>query len=329
MKITTPFVFAIITAFSLTLKSVDYQHHYFGKQNDPSYLFCAPIQFTRNGMHYYLQTIFNDPSYAQDFLPYSLTHFIQFLEHGKEMQQSSAFIEYALRLFCNKIKAAPYISAPAFSDMLSKAPILIKKYALNTYEEINFDQIQNAIKNSMYDMFLTRFTVFKQEPEKFLNDLSHDLVKKVEIIYSIDERIAQERLIQMFIRFLDSSTLKLMWNSRDEMRVWDSVKKIANQFADLVQEDILNRDDLDDLYRSLIERFCYFLDLTGSDLSIDVIKQIKEDIIADELLLFTLEEQEDLIESRAERMMQAVLQTEAKIEAKKYGMITDMLVYNK
>jgi len=325
MKITTPFVFAILVVFSLTLKSVDYQPHYFGKQHDPSYLFCAPIQFTRNGMQYYLQTIFNDQSYVQDFLPYSLTHFIQFLEYGKD----SAFMEHALRLFCNKMKAAPYISAPAFSDMLGKAPRLIKKHALYSFEEISFDHIQNSLKNNLYDMFLTRFTVFKQEPEKFLTDLSYDLVKKVEKIYAIDERIAQERLIQLLIRFLDIGTLKLMWNCRDQMHVWESVKKISNQFADLLDEDILNRDDLDDLFRSLVERFSYFLELAGSDLSIDVIKKIKEEIIDGDLVLFSLEEQEDFIETRAERMLQAVLQTEAKIEAKKFGMITDVMVYDK
>lgn len=325
MKITTPFIFFVIIACSLTLKSVDYQPHYFGKQHDPSYLFCAPIQFSQNGMEYYLKTIFNDKSYVQDFLPYSFTHLIQFLEYGKD----SGFMEHALRLFCNKIKAAHYISASAFSDMLDKAPLLIKRHALREYDIIHFDYIKDSVKNSLYDMFLTKFTLFKQEPELFLDNLSHNLMEKVEKIYSIDDRIAQERLIQMLVRFLDIGTLKLMWNPRDQMQVWESVKKISNQFGSILKEDILSHEDLDDLLRSLTERFCYFLDLTGSGLSIDVIKKIKEEIIDGELLLFSFEEQEGYIETRAERMMQSVLQTEAKIEAKKFGMITDIMVYDK
>lgn len=327
MKIRMPFFLACVSFFILTTKPMNYQHHV-GKQNDPTYLFCAPIHFTRNGIQYYLQTVFNDPSYVQNFLPYSMSHFTQFLEHAHSTKQTKAFMEYSLRLFCNKIKAAPYISALAFSDMLEKIPNLLKGYAITTYEEIDFSCIKNSIKNTLYDMFLNRFALFKQEPEKFLDDLSHDLVKKVETIYALEERIAQERLVQMLLRFLDITTLKLMWTPHDQIYVWDSVKKIANQFADLLNQGIINRDELDDLYRSLIERFCYFLDLSGSELSTDVIQKMKEDVAASDILLFSLEEQEDLIETRAERMMNALIQTEAKIEAKKYGMITDVLVYD-
>lgn len=324
MKITIRFVCISILIFSLTLKSSDYQQHYFGKQNDPSYLFCAPIQFTRNGMQFYLKTIFNDVSYSQDFLPYSFTHFIQFLEYGKDQ----AFVEHALRLFSNKIKAAPYISDGAFIDMLNKVPQIIKKQVLKEYDEINFDHIQNSVNNTLYDMFLTRFAVFKQEPETFLHDLSKDLVKKVDAIYCLEDRMAQERLLQMLVRFFDAGTLKLMWNVHDQMKVWDSVKKISNQFSDLFDQNMLTSEDLDDLYRSLIERFCYFLDLAGSELAIDVIKKIKEDIVAGDILLFQLEEQEELLEPRGDRLMHVILQTEAKIEAKKYGIVTDLHMYD-
>src|SRR5207245_1507919 len=110
MKITTPLVFLLVSLFSLTLKSTDFQHRHFGRQNDTYYRFCAPIQFTRQGMHYFLQTIFNDPQYVHDFLPYSMTHLIQFLEHGKATEQNSVYMEQALRLFGNKLKSTSYIS---------------------------------------------------------------------------------------------------------------------------------------------------------------------------------------------------------------------------
>ena len=297
------------------------------RYQDPSYLFCAPLHFTQQGMQLYLQTIFNDPSYTQNFLPYSFSHFIQFLEQANVTRQTTSFMEYSLRLFCNKIKSAPHICADAFADMLEEMPRLMKS-VIQEYPEINFDDIQTSFKNTMYEMFLNRFALFKQEPEKFLNDLSSSLVKKMDAAYCLEERLARERLAQMLLRFLDITTLKLMWSPADQEAVWKSVLDISERFATLMDKNIITRDGLDDVYRSLIERFCYFLDLAGSDLSADVLKKIKEDILEGKAMLFQLEEQEDLIETRAERLLHMVVQTEAKQEAKKFGLITDVIVHD-
>lgn len=298
------------------------------KYQDPSYLFCAPLHFTKQGIHVYLQTIFNDPSYTQNFLPYSFSHFIQFLEHAHSTHQTTDFMEYSLRLFCNKIKAAPHICADAFAEMVEELPRLMTKNIMHEYPEINFDDIQNSFKNTMYEMFLNRFSAFKQEPEKFLNDLSSALVKKVDAAYCLEERLARERLTQMIVRFLDITTLKLMWSPVDQEAVWKSVLEISERLATLMDKNIITRDGLDDVYRSLIERFCYFLDLAGSELSADVLKKIKEDVLEGKAMLFQLEEQEDLIETRAERLLHMVVQTEAKQEAKKFGLITDVIMHD-
>ncbi len=69
-----------------------------------------------------------------------------------------------------------------------------------------------------------------------------------------------------------------------------------------MQEDILNQDELDDLLKSLVERFVYFLELTGSDLSFDVIETIKKDLESGNLLFHMIDEQEEFIESKVDRL---------------------------
>jgi hypothetical protein len=97
--------------------------------------------------------------------------------------------------------------------------------------------------------------------------------------------------------------------------------------TELKDQGIINQDDLDDLFKSLLERFCHFLDLAGSDLSMDVINSIKQDIVAGKLLFLELEEQEDFIETKAERLQRALLLTEAKVRARSFGIISEVPGY--
>ena len=76
----------------------------------------------------------------------------------------------------------------------------------------------------------------------------------------------------------------------------------------------------------LLESSCKFLDLAGSELSLTVIETIKEDVISNEMLMFEFEEQEQMIETKRERLLDVLMETEAKIEARMRGIITDIVV---
>ena len=107
-----------------------------------------------------------------------------------------------------------------------------------------------------------------------------------------------------------------------------SVKVIAKNLTTLKEHNIINQDDLDDLFKSLLERFCHFLDLAGSDLSVEVIQKIKEDIASGNLMFLELEEQEDFMETKSERLGRSIIQTEAKVRARSYGIITEVPAYS-
>jgi hypothetical protein len=286
-------------------------------------LFCSPVRFTQEGITFYLKHVYSHPAYGHAFLPHSLSDLIEFLAHGKYTHQNRLYMQSAFRLFNNKVKSAPFVTAYAFSDMLDKLPQYVQEYCVATPEESSVSSVVTSIKKTLYSMFLSSFSYFKTNPDAFFDDLSVELIKAIGGARIVQEHVEQEQLRQTMLRFLELCLNKMIWSPLDQENSWQSVKVIAQELAQLADQGIISHDELEDLYQSLLESFCHFLELTGSDLSSEVIDQIKEDIASDSLLLFTLEEQEDHIETKHMRMMRALKDTEAKIHGRRFGMITE------
>lgn len=293
------------------------------QEQDPLTLFCSPVKFTRSGMRCFLKHVFNRAEYCQIYYPHSFSHVIEFLEYGTRTNQDLEYIISTLRLFNNKLKGSRFVTANAYSTFLEQLPNSIAPYC-KVKEDSVWESIQQSIKSILYNSFLTRFSFFKEEPDNFFNDVSQQITQAVSQEL-VEDKVSHEVFKQTLVRFLENGLNKVVWCPVGEEDVWKSVKQISAQLNGLYEQEILNEDELDDLYKSLLEQFCHFLDLCGSDLSIDVINQIKEDIEAGQLNFLVLEEQEEYIETKAERLTRAILQTEAKAFARGYGIITDVL----
>lgn len=291
---------------------------------DPLRLFCAPIKFTQTGIQYYLRNVYSHPAYARDYLPHSLSDFIQFLIYGKNTQQNRVFILSVIRLFLNKIKASPYLSAYSFCDMLEQLPPLLKDYCDDSHKNY-LNDLQKTLKNIFFSFFLSKFNLFKESPDQFFDDIGKEIINAVES--KSQQEVECEHLRLTLIRFLENCLQKLIWSPLDQEEVWISVKAISFKLTALMEENIINSEELDDLFKSLLESFCHFLNITGSELAPEVIDMIKEDINSGNLLLFSLEEQEDNIESKTERMRRALLETDAKVQARLQGLITEAIPY--
>ena len=144
--------------------------------------------------------------------------------------------------------------------------------------------------------------------------------------FDVQNHIAQEQLKQMFVRFVELGLMKLVWSPHDQEEVWSSVKRISSQCVNLLEMNIISLDELDDLFKSLLERFCYFLDFGGSELSQEALEAMKNDVLSGDMFMFELEEQEQAIETKKDRMCDVLIETQAKIEAHKHGIITDIVV---
>jgi hypothetical protein len=328
MKSTT-FLFITALLFDIstsTLQSIDYRSE---QQDDFLITCCTPLDFSQpRTVPYFLQNIMSNKRYTQDYLPYNLSsHLMQFLDHGKASKQKAVFVESTIRLFYNCLKRSPFVCNKAFSEMLDQIPLKIKSYCSACFDGSYFSQVEKNMMSIFVPTFLTQFSFFKTNPEDFLKNLSHEVAVMIENSFNAQDHVTEEQLKQMFVRFLELNVLKLLWDPADQEGAWNSVKTISVQLADVMEIGLITPDELDDLYKSVIESFCRFLDLAGSEFPLTLVDAMKEDVYSDDLLMFELEEQEQFIETKRERMIDALLEVEAKIEARMCGIITDVVVY--
>jgi len=251
-----------------------------------------------------------------------LTSFMRLIAHVHTTQKPRTYLRSVFKLFTNIVKGAQYIDNYTFTTMLEALPGYIAPYFAVTkykgmYDDTVFDRFKTMIDNALYLKFSTQYDQFKKDPEDFLDALSQ------EIVQAAQEEINIEQLRQSFMRFLEVCMNKLIWNAFDNEKTWDSVKIISNKLAALLERNILEDvNELDDLYWSLIHRYCFFLDIIGPELSADFYENVKNDIATQQLLLLELEEQDSFIETKAHVLKRAVFTSEAKNKAYAQGILT-------
>lgn len=320
-KITHHFVF-LCTLISLLLSDTTYTYNYQSSYLETSQAVHTPAN--PNDLlilaHSLLQG--NEPN-GGVLLPYIKT----FLQQACCMDSHREFILVTLRLFNNKLKGAEYINASTFENFLSVLPncfeksIVIEKinhYLRNPYgDETMFNRFMAITHNIMYQQFSTNYDTFKANPDQFLLRLSEE-------ISEIAHAEAQvEQLRHTIVRFLEIALSKLVWNPYDSEQTWESVKSISNHLACLVERNILaDVNQLDDLYWSLLYRYCYFIDVATPMLPSTFFKTIKEDIASHQILFLELDEQDPLMQSKLKHLQQVIFNTEAKALAQQEGIIT-------
>lgn len=280
--------------------------------------FYVPIKASPDGITNFLRHIYNDPEYTQDYLPNDFSHLYQLLVK----KQSRSFAQAVLRLFGNKEKACTYINAHAFSCLLEQLPTLVEPYfsAQRPIEE--FDAAQKKINTILYARFLDKFPEFKKNPTLFFDDLSHEIVDALLISQQNTKDISIEELRKTFLIFLEVGLSKLIWSPNDGVDTWKSVKTISDHLTKLTDVNaIVDSDDLNGLFVTLLERYCYFLDIASSDLPLNFYEAIQQDIAAAPIQLLTHAEQENMIETKLNRFKRALTVCQAKTRASKHGMI--------
>jgi hypothetical protein len=313
-------LFCITTFISLVTVNITYTKNFnyiqkFGCQNSTETTqferLSAPITMTSTGINDFLSNVYNNPYYAQTILPHSFLHLTQLLEQ----QLSRSYVQSTLRIFANKMKGCPYISANAFTLLLEKLPDLLKPYftTSNTY---TIDRLKKRINNILYAQFLEKFTNFKQDPDYFFKDLSQIIVHEIEVDNAHQDIISSEEMRKTMLIFLEVGIGKLMWNPKNTKDAWNTVKSLSDHMIRLLESSILaDADDLNDLFISLIERYCYFIDLSATDLPLDFYDTVSQEIFSLSLPLLELEEQEEYIEPKKQRLLRALTQAQARCAA--------------
>lgn len=289
---------------------------YDGEQAAMQGVFGAPIKFTKSGLRCFFKHTFSKSEYTENFLPYNFTHLAEFLDFGKQTQQDVSYAQSTLRLFTNRTKACSTISAKAMEEITGSLSALIEPYFANKTTSF-FADAKSSIKKVFYDIFSSKFSFFKEDPDKFLGEVAAEVMSTLQQSNFVQTYVDNEQLKQTLIKFLEVTLNKIIWTPTDQEAVWTNVKQIAKNLENLMQVKIINEDELDDLYQSLLERFIYFLELVGPDLSAQVLEQIQIDVEKNDLLFLTMPEQEKYMQTRLDRLKKILEKLAVKMMANK------------
>lgn len=265
-----------------------------------------------------LELKFRDPLYTQEILPNNFSDLIWLLRFSKNAQQPIAYCQSVFRLFSNLLKSSEWVNPKSLLTMLEEAPALLSTYfipyrtqhILRNHQDILsmsiFERLQNCFSIMLYDSYMSNTIACKQDPEGFFDKLSS------EIFQTAHEEISVQALRAVTLRFFDIALNKLVWDPREQVHCWESVKAIANKLFALADCNIIiDLEELDDLAWSLIHRFCYFIDVSNSDLSLEFFNTIKQEIATERLEIFDLQEQATFLESKRECLLRILLAAEA------------------
>lgn len=265
--------------------------------------FCTPVSTV--GVNRFIKDIFNEPLYAEEFLPNNFSHLLELLQ---KKNKSGDYIKSVLRLFTNKIKASTYVNSYSMDELLVQLPAMLKKHFV-VDQTRQFESTKEIIHEIMYSSLSSQFTQFKTAPSAFLTDLSAKIEEAVE-------------LRKVLVLFLETTISKLVWSPQDQQESWKMVRNISDHLADLYENQLITDvEDLNSLYITLIERYCVFLDIANPYLNADFYTAVKNDITSETLSMFAVAEQENALETKAQRLLRSVLMGQARLQAREHGLI--------
>jgi len=280
--------------------------------------FMQPIKFTNHGLRCYIKHAYNIPEYGTDFLPNNLFHMVQFLE--RKTDQICHYYQSVLRMFGNKLKQSMYVNPYALSEMLDEILPLMKD-ACNKQTIPTFAHLQKDISQLMYDNMLNRFDYLKVDPDAYFSDLTTDILSLVHSSHELSADSSVQELRKSIQVFFEVAFNKLVWDPHAPKDAWHNVKLLADQLTRFHQQNVVSdEDDLNDLFVTLLERFCLYLDLSAPDLPLAFYHELRSDIAQKNLLFLELEE-DQYFASKATRLERVITMTEAKTRAYQQGIL--------
>lgn len=279
----------------------------------------------------YIKDIYNEPTYAE-ILSQNGIHLIEFLELSSEMGLNSETTYVCFRLFYNKIKASELVDDTMLNQILPCFPKHLDRLFYSKdrdAKKINLTFIKQNLESTLLKKITEELPEFESKPDAFTQALANEIITFIKketdrAEKSLSKFESRERLRQMIIRFLELSLSKLIWNPKAPESVWQSFLLLANNLQLLGVYDIIEQmDDMDDLLWSLVHRFCYFLDLTGSILPLEVYEEIEHDLQTGTVSFLESQEQDFGIKTKKEILATALLKAKTKAYAyHKKGLFT-------
>lgn len=299
---------SIFTTHSNSAKKENYQYASFNADKN-RLLRYAPIM-SKNDMRNFFERIFDQPEYAQDILPNDFFHFIQCLSYTQNNYHTRMHGKHVFRLFASKLRDSDHVSPDAYARMLEEITPILMRYVHHSEQTI-MEAWQKNLDSLLSNAFLNHFSEFKEKPFAFLHALSGSIANTLFEQEQILGDINLQEFRETIVRFLELGLNKLVWDPEDGIQTWKQVKTITNQLARCSEQKLFNNDDdFQDLKDCLIKRYCFFLEIVSTELSLEFYNEIKRELTAQTIELIDSEELEVCIETKRQRLIRALIEAE-------------------
>jgi hypothetical protein len=278
----------------------------------------APIIFSKGGLTKFLQNVFNRHEYAQNVLPYDLSHFVQCLDFAQNRYQKRMHGHHVMRLFTHKLRAAPYVTNTAFLAMLDEISPIMSRYNDGAEQRIT-SSMKASINKILYDSFLAQFTQFKASPQTFFDALADDITVSLYDTQTLLSDIGIDEFKHSFTRFLELGLSKVVWQPQDGIKTWQSVLNISDRLIKMTEANMFDSDELYELQDTLLERYCFFLDVVTSDMPLAFFEELKSCITNKAIQLLDDDELELCLETRRQRLSRLLCECEFRLQANAQG----------
>ena len=244
--------------------------------------FLKPLEFNKKGITHFFGSTFNASEYAQDFLPYSLMHFSEFLSVAHKTADPYTYTKEITKLWTEKYKEVLFVSADTLITFLQDLPKITKKSFIITHAK----EYKNTIKSCLYKAVLHKFALLKNNPDLFFDTLA-------------DEIIALPLSSDHLVTFLESLLNKLLWAEEDKNYIFHMFVRLDTLLYNLYDKHrFIDEDGFYRLGNSLLCRLKYYIEIAEGDLGFSFYELMSKNIEEDSLHIFAVEEIEDGIISR-------------------------------
>lgn len=273
-----------------------------------------------------LQKELRTPEYQKEILPNDFSHLSELISFGASTNQPPVYLRSIIKLFSNMLKSSRYVNASAFSNLLNSFALeltpyftmpISRRYIADAalYDATFVDRFKESVNAMLYAQFSTEYESFRKDPTLFLHQISGSIATLGQ------EELMQEQLRQNIIKFCEIALSKLIWDPRASETTWHLTKKISEQLVTLLAHNIIDdANDLDDLHWTLLTRYCYFIDLTATDMPESFFVHIRNDLKNNNLVLFALQEEDYILEPKLSYMQRTILEAETAAYRYKAGL---------
>lgn len=278
--------------------------------------YLKPVTFTADGLVSFFSLV--NHSYPE-FLSVCPVHLLDFLGHGAQTKDQVGYCTVVFKLFTQKMKECAWMNPYALLSALDRIMEIVEPLCTNADKSLEVS-IERVLRKALSD----EFALLKKNPDVFLRQTSSKIVVLIRD-HADSGSLAELRL--RITQFVDAALSRIIWNPEEKLDVWNLTKTIAERVYALYSCGVISASDANLLLWTLLYRFGYFIECTGSRLPSTFYEAIRDDVVNNRCAPWiVVEEFDPRLKTKSQYLLDLATQGVAKMHAASAGILSESLI---